>query len=90
MAYSDAPMVAPCEGLSAEASAADLYQAGLAYAAGLGVEADVIEAHKWFNLAALKGNDDAKVSRKEMADLMTSADLKRAQKAARDWLRLMN
>lgn len=90
MAYSDAPATLPCEGLTADAPASDLYQAGLAYSTGLGVDIDLVAAHKWFNLAALKGNEDAKQSRQDMADQMTAEDLKQALKAAREWLCLMN
>lgn len=90
MAYSDAPATLPCEGLTADALAVDLYQAGLAYSTGLGVEVDLVAAHKWFNLAALRGSEDAKESRQDMADQMTAEDLKQALKAAREWLRLMN
>src|SRR4249919_2070999 len=37
-----------------------LYNLGLAYSTGQGVGVDFIAAHKWFNLAAVKGRDEAK------------------------------
>ena len=44
-----------------------LYELGVAYSAGRkGVEIDLIEAHKWFNLAALKGDDRAAEDRREV------------------------
>ena len=34
-----------------------LYELGVAYSTGIGgVEVDLVEAHKWFNLAALNGS----------------------------------
>ena len=43
-------------------------------------------AHKWFNLAALRGNKAALTYRLELAREMSSQDVSRAQKAAREWL----
>ena len=33
-----------------------LFQLGLMYCAGRDVELDLVSAHKWFNLAAMRGN----------------------------------
>ena len=74
--------------LGADATADEFYQAGLACAAGLESEIDLIAAHKWFNLAAARGHDEAKVQRQEMAELLTSEEVKIALSAARDWLKL--
>ena len=71
---------------STEASSDDLYKLGLSYSTGLGAPRDLVEAHKWFNLAALRGSDDAKTSRKEISDLMSAAEIAAAQRAAREWL----
>jgi TPR repeat protein len=64
----------------------DLYKLGLIYATGQGGPVDLIEAHKWFNLAAVKGFEPAKTSRKELADQMSMSEIAAAQKAAREWL----
>lgn len=48
---------------------------------------DFVTAHKWFNLAALKGNMDAREYRKELSDEMTKSQVAEAQKLAREWLR---
>ena len=32
-----------------------LYNLGLAYSTGQGVAQDIVAAHKWFNLAAMRG-----------------------------------
>lgn len=90
MPYSDGAIEAPCARLSAESRHEDLCQMGLVYSTGLGVAEDLVAAHKWFNLAALKGNEDAKSYRKDLADMMSSEEVSEAQKAAREWLSLMN
>ncbi|MEL7129376.1 MAG: hypothetical protein AAGK23_07500 [Pseudomonadota bacterium] len=90
MPYSDGPVELPCAGLTADARHEDLCQMGLVYSTGLGVAEDLVAAHKWFNLAALKGNEEAKTYRKDLADMMSSEELAEALKAAREWLSLMN
>lgn len=71
------------------ASGADaLFQLGLMYSTGREVEVDLIQAHKWFNLAALRGNDSAKQYRLEISREMTKKDIAAAQKSAREWLNL--
>lgn len=75
---------------SVESSADDLYQMGLKFSTGMGVETDFVVAHKWFNLAALRGSQEAKQSRKDLSDYMSSEDISKAQKAAREWLKLAN
>lgn len=62
-----------------------LFELGLMYCTGRDVELDLVVAHKWFNLAALRGNDDARRYRMEIASEMTKADIARAQKLAREW-----
>lgn len=64
-----------------------LFQLGLMYCSGREVEVDLVAAHKWFNLAAMRGNDDAKRYRIELATEMTKAEIATAQKAAREWLK---
>ena len=86
MAFAESKLVAPCEELGPESNAEDLYRMGLVYSTGMGVAVDYVVAHKWFNLAALRGYSDAKQSRKEIADFMSSDEIAAAQKAAREWL----
>ena len=69
-----------------DATGADLHKAGLAYSTGQGAPMCYVRAHKWFNLAALAGVDEAKVYRRELAELMTTAEIADAQAAARRWL----
>ena len=63
-----------------------LFELGLMYCSGREVGLDLVEAHKWFNLAALRGNDSAKHYRQELASEMTKAQVGTAQKRAREWL----
>ncbi|MBI1201411.1 MAG: hypothetical protein GC182_02755 [Rhodopseudomonas sp.] len=60
---------------------------GLVYSAGAGVAVDLVEAHKWFNIAAMRGHGEAARRRREVAELMADAEIGRAQRAARDWLK---
>ncbi len=64
-----------------------LYDLGVAYSTGSsGVDVDLIEAHKWFNLAALRGSGRAQASRAEIAEEMTAREIAEAQRQARAWL----
>ena len=63
-----------------------LYNLGLAYSTGQGVAQDFIAAHKWFNLAALRGSDEAKSWRNQLAVEMQPFQIAQAQKLAREWL----
>jgi uncharacterized protein len=72
---------------AALASADALFQLGLQYSLGRDVEADAVTAHKWFNLAALRGNQAAKEYRAELSAEMTKAQVAEAQRRAREWLK---
>lgn len=64
-----------------------LYELGVAYSAGSdGVELDLVEAHKYFNLAALSGSGLAQQCRAEIAEEMTAREIAEAQRGARAWL----
>ncbi len=64
----------------------DMYRLGLKYSTGAGAPLDLIQAHKWFNLAALNGSREARTYRRELAEQMSSEDVAAAQRAAREWL----
>ena len=51
-----------------------------------GVAADLIEAHKWFNLAAVAGHEEAKTCRADIAGEMTMREIAEAQRRAREWI----
>ena len=64
-----------------------LYELGVTYSTGRGVApVDLIEAHKWFNLAALNGSTRGQQCRAEIALEMTAREIAEAQRQARAWL----
>jgi uncharacterized protein len=63
-----------------------LFELGLIYCIGRDVDIDFVQAHKWFNLAALRGNAAAKRYRQDIAGEMSKAEVARAQRMAREWL----
>lgn len=66
----------------------EMFELGLMYAAGRQVAMDLIQAHKWFNLAAMRGNEAARRYRAEIAGDLTRAEISTAQRLAREWLSL--
>lgn len=64
-----------------------LLNMGLSYSTGRDVETDLVAAHKWFNLAALKGSNRARSYRMEIAAELSRKELRSAQRQAREWLR---
>lgn len=62
------------------------FELGLGCCTGRDGAVDLVEAHKWFNIAAMRGNDDAKRYRLELSRDMSKAEIIRAQKRAREWL----
>lgn len=68
-------------------SAEALYELGIMYSIGRDVPVDLVTAHKWFNLAAMRGNADAIRLRREIADQMSMHEISEAQRAARDWMK---
>lgn len=79
-------MVEAATAASAGASADALLALGLQYSAGRGVAADLVEAHKWFNLAAMQGSAAARTYRMELAQEMSRTQIANAQRLAREWL----
>lgn len=68
-------------------SRADVFcNLGLIYATGRGCPVDLVAAHKWLNIAAIKGSERAASLRADLARNMTKADLAAALRAARDWM----
>ncbi len=64
-----------------------LYDLGVMYSTGShDCECDLIEAHKWFNLAASKGHEEAGWCRADIAEEMTAREIAEAQRQAREWL----
>lgn len=60
---------------------------GMAYSCGTGgIDIDLIEAHKWFNIAALNGSEAAQSFRSDIAEEMTAREIAEAQRQARAWI----
>lgn len=68
------------------AGAETFFELGMMYSIGRSVPIDYVSAHKWFNLAAMRGNAEAVRLRREIADQMSAAEIAAAQRAARTWL----
>ncbi|MFN3864434.1 MAG: hypothetical protein ACK4RT_09165 [Erythrobacter sp.] len=63
------------------------FELGVAFSTGSnGAECDLIEAHKWFNLAAARGHEEAARCRADIAEEMTARQIAEAQRRARQWL----
>ena len=72
---------------SAGVDAESFFERGLACSTGVqGAAIDLIEAHKWFNLAAMNGSGVAQAWRAEIAEQMSPREIALAQRQARAWL----
>lgn len=75
--------------LRVEPSNADeCFALGMIHSAGAGVAVDFVQAHKWFNIAAVRGHREAARLRREVAEQMSDGEIGAAQRAARDWLHI--
>ena len=63
-----------------------LFERGLYWASGRSGDVNLVAAHKWFNLAALKGRADAISMRREVAEMMSDGEIAAAQREARAWM----
>src|SRR5215831_7810479 len=63
-----------------------LFERGMNWASGRSGLVDLVAAHKWLNLAALKGHGDAIALRREVAEQMSDEEIARAQREARAWI----
>ena len=71
----------------APAAGDTFFELGMMYSVGRSVPIDFVTAHKWFNLAAMRGSTDAIRLRREIADQMSESEIAQAQRAARAWLK---
>jgi TPR repeat protein len=62
------------------------YELALRLAGGREGRADLVEAHKWLNIAVARGYAPAVQRRAELALEMSRADIAAAQREARLWL----
>ena len=62
------------------------FERGLAMSTGKSGRVNLIEAHKWFNIAAARGDRVAARHREEVASEMTREEIAAALRAAREWI----
>ncbi|MEO1251166.1 MAG: hypothetical protein AAFW81_02320 [Pseudomonadota bacterium] len=68
-------------------SGEEMYRRGLAASTGSETgQFDLVTAHKWFNLAAMQGNLEARAYRAELANEMSPEQIAEAQRQAREYL----
>ena len=80
-------VVAKCLAAAAQGEITALFDLGVVFSTGSnGVNCDLIEAHKWFNLAASRGHEEASWCRADISDEMTAREIAEAQRRARQWL----
>lgn len=63
-----------------------LFELGMMYATGRDCDVDLVAAHKWLNIAAIKGSDRAAEMRSELSASMSKPDIARALREAREWM----
>ena len=63
-----------------------LFERGLYWASGRSGVVNLVAAHKWFNLAAVKGCAEAALLRREVAEMMSEVEIAMAQREARVWM----
>jgi len=81
------PVLALWLAAAAQGQTGACFDLGVAFSTGSnGADCDLIEAHKWFNLAAARGHDEAAHCRADVADEMTAREIAEAQRRARQWL----
>ena len=74
--------------IGATAQADILFELGMMYATGRDCETDLVAAHKWFNIAAIKGSARAAELRSELSGSMSKTEIARALREAREWMTL--
>ena len=80
-------LIAQCLAAAAKGSNSAYFDLGVAFSTrSHGVACDLIEAHKWFNLAAAQGHEEAAWCRADISDEMTAREIAEAQRRARAWL----
>jgi len=72
--------------MGATAQADILFELGMMYATGRDCDTDVVAAHKWFNIAAIKGSARAAELRAELSATMSKAEIAQALREAREWM----
>ncbi|TGP33110.1 sel1 repeat family protein [bacterium M00.F.Ca.ET.228.01.1.1] len=72
--------------MGATAQADILFELGMMYATGRDCDTDVVAAHRWFNIAAIKGSVRAAELRSELSASMSKVEIAKALREAREWM----
>lgn len=82
-----ATLIAQCLAKYEQGNLDALFTLGVAFSTGShGTVCDMIEAHKWFNIAASQGHEEASWCRADISEEMTAREIAEAQRRAREWL----
>jgi hypothetical protein len=73
MAFTDSEIAEAHEAVRRGGDCDNLYKLGLIYSTGQ--EINLVQAHMWFNLAAVRGSEAAKECRRELSDMMSNCCL---------------
>ena len=73
-------------GIPREDASRAFLELGINCTTGAAVPVDLVAAHKWLNLAAMRGSQEAIRLRREIAAEMTTQEITTAQRAAREWI----
>lgn len=79
-------MSAETQAVVAESVPQSFFELGLACSIGRVGHVDLVEAHKWFNIAAAQGDPVAARHREELASEMSREEIAAALRAAREWI----
>jgi TPR repeat protein len=80
-------LIAKCLAAAAKGNASAYFDLGVAFSTGShGVACDRVAAHKWFNLAAAQGHEEAAGCRADVSEEMSAREIAEAQRRAREWL----
>lgn len=84
-------LVARCLADAAKGKISAYFDLGVAFSTGSdGVDCDLVEAHKWFNLASVGGHKQAQMCRADISEEMTAREIAEAQRRAREWIAASN
>jgi len=82
-------LIASCLAVAERGDVNGFFDLGVAFSSGThGTPLDLVEAHKWFNLAASRGHEEAACCRADLSEEMTAREIAEAQRRARQWLTL--
>ena len=80
-------LIAASLAMAESGDAAGYFDLGMTFSSGShGTPVDLIEAHKWFNIAAARGHEEAAWCRADLAEEMSPREIAEAQRRAREWL----